>query len=180
LAVYDELKGEYSSLRNEFALLEERNGALQSQVDSLNHDNALLESRLHDMGDNLETLRKEKSNLMLEHERLLDKQDRASTERDTLELRTKQGMDSLAREKAEAVAQKESLDRTVASLKDEGDKLKRKVQDLLKESSVKDLRIVNLEKSRDQEIEDKEGLNLALESKQQELELVCCHASSTR
>jgi predicted nuclease with TOPRIM domain len=55
---------------------------------------------------------------------------------------------------------------------DELEHLRRQVHELQKESADKEVRIAQLSKQRMQDREDLEGLNLALDSKQQELELV--------
>ena len=82
----------------------------------------------------------------------------------------------------------------VHDLNTELEKLRRQVHDLKQESADKEVKIVQLTKSRNQDKEDMQGLNIALDSKQQELELVsisfslltasssarCCVVSSNR
>ncbi|KAF8747106.1 hypothetical protein RHS01_11444 [Rhizoctonia solani] len=57
-------------------------------------------------------------------------------------------------------------------LLDESTRTQRRVSELMTESADKEVRIVQLSKARAQDLEDKEGLNVALQSKQQELELI--------
>jgi chromosome segregation ATPase len=59
------------------------------------------------------------------------------------------------------------------AMKDEVERLRRQVQMLQQESADKEVKIVQLNKQRGQDKEDLHGLNIALDSKQQELELVC-------
>ena len=66
----------------------------------------------------------------------------------------------------------------MATLTDEVDRLRRQVHDLQQESADKEVKFMQLTKARAQNEEDKDGLNIALDSKQQELELVraSCHS----
>ncbi|KAG9101309.1 hypothetical protein FS749_008029 [Ceratobasidium sp. UAMH 11750] len=65
-----------------------------------------------------------------------------------------------------------SLRERVAKLSEESTRLQRRVNELKAESADKEVRIVQLNKARALEAEDREGLNVALEAKQQELELI--------
>jgi chromosome segregation ATPase len=65
-----------------------------------------------------------------------------------------------------------TLKERTKQLAEETNKLQRRIQELLTESADKEVRIVQLNKARAQDLEDKDGLNVALQSKQQELELV--------
>ncbi|KAG8777656.1 hypothetical protein FRC12_000270 [Ceratobasidium sp. 428] len=60
----------------------------------------------------------------------------------------------------------------VAKLSEESTKLQRRVNQLKSESADKEVRIVQLTKARASEAEDRDGLNIALQAKQQELELI--------
>ncbi|QRW06050.1 hypothetical protein RhiLY_05049 [Ceratobasidium sp. AG-Ba] len=60
----------------------------------------------------------------------------------------------------------------VAKLTDDTARLQRRVNELKAESADKEVKIVQLNKARALEAEDREGLNVALQSKQQELELI--------
>ncbi|KAG8783376.1 hypothetical protein FRC12_019793 [Ceratobasidium sp. 428] len=60
----------------------------------------------------------------------------------------------------------------VAKLSEESTKLQRRVNQLKSESADKEVRIVQLTKARALEAEDRDGLNIALQAKQQELELI--------
>ncbi|KAG8721747.1 hypothetical protein FRC08_010628 [Ceratobasidium sp. 394] len=69
-------------------------------------------------------------------------------------------------------AELDSLRERVAKLSEESTRLQRRVNELKAESAGKEVRIVQLNKARALEAEDREGLNVALEAKQQELELI--------
>ncbi|KAG9121655.1 hypothetical protein FRC07_002311 [Ceratobasidium sp. 392] len=60
----------------------------------------------------------------------------------------------------------------VAKLSEESTRLQKRVNELKAESADKEVRIVQLNKARAVEAEDREGLNVALQAKQQELELI--------
>lgn len=60
----------------------------------------------------------------------------------------------------------------VGSLMDEVAKLRRTVHEMQQTSAARDVTIVQLRKERERDREDVNGLNIALDSKQQELELV--------
>jgi hypothetical protein len=60
----------------------------------------------------------------------------------------------------------------VGSLMDEVAKLRRTVHEMQQTSAAREVTIVQLRKERERDREDVNGLNIALDSKQQELELV--------
>jgi hypothetical protein len=66
-----------------------------------------------------------------------------------------------------------NLRERIASMQEEMDKLRQTVQVLKQQSADQDVKMLQMEKRHDQDVEDKLGLNIALDSKQQELELVC-------
>ena len=67
---------------------------------------------------------------------------------------------------------KASRDR-IAGLKEEVEQLRRHVHSLQQESADKEVKIVQMMKQHSLDKEDLQGLNIALDSKQQELQLVC-------
>ncbi|KAJ6630157.1 hypothetical protein B0H10DRAFT_2208272 [Mycena sp. CBHHK59/15] len=60
----------------------------------------------------------------------------------------------------------------VSDLKDEIERLRRQIHELQQESADKEVKIVQITKQRVQDKQDLQGLNIALDSKQQELELL--------
>jgi hypothetical protein len=76
-----------------------------------------------------------------------------------------------------AVRDKDGADATVnsqrvGSLEVELEKLRKQIRDLQTESANREVHIAQMEKQRERDREDLQGLNIALDSKQQELELV--------
>ena len=88
-------------------------------------------------------------------------------------------MEDAVQRKAEDEVALASIKGRMATLTDEADRLRRQVHDLQQESADKEVKLMQLTKARAQDEEDKDGLNIALDSKQQELELVrvSCHPS---
>jgi len=116
-----------------------------------------------------EQLREQMADMEREHARIMDEQARNIIGSDD---DTKQQMAEMARAKEEADATLEAHKERVSVLKDEVERLRRQVHELQQESADKEVKIVQLTKQRSQDKEDMQGLNIALDSKQQELELV--------
>jgi chromosome segregation ATPase len=77
-----------------------------------------------------------------------------------------------ARDKGDADATVNSLRERIATLEADLEKLGKQVRDLQTESANREVQIAQMEKQREKDREDLQGLNIALDSKQQELELV--------
>ncbi|KAL5498223.1 hypothetical protein ACEPAH_2353 [Sanghuangporus vaninii] len=77
-----------------------------------------------------------------------------------------------ARRDHAAEVESRELREKLAKMQEENEKLRRNINVLKQESADQDVRISQLEKMHDQDTEDKLGLNIALDSKQQELELI--------
>jgi chromosome segregation ATPase len=60
----------------------------------------------------------------------------------------------------------------IVGLQEELDRLRRQIQDLQQQSADNEVKRVQMSKQREKDMEDISGLNMALDSKQQELELV--------
>ncbi|KAJ7938343.1 hypothetical protein B0H13DRAFT_1139546 [Mycena leptocephala] len=77
-----------------------------------------------------------------------------------------------AAQSAEAEQQTRAAKERAGDLKDEIERLRRQIHELQQESADKEVKIVQITKQRAQDKEDLQGLNIALDSKQQELELL--------
>ncbi|KAJ7602487.1 hypothetical protein DFH06DRAFT_1488666 [Mycena polygramma] len=77
-----------------------------------------------------------------------------------------------AAQSAEAEEQTRAAKERAGDLKDEIERLRRQIHELQQESADKEVKIVQITKQRAQDKEDLQGLNIALDSKQQELELL--------
>ena len=113
------------------------------------------------------------STIKRDHAHLVNEQTRALRDAADQENESKARMDLLVRTKAEAdVEIKTSRDRIVV-LKEEVEQLRRHVHSLQQESADKEVKIVQMTKQHSLDKADLQGLNIALDSQQQELELVC-------
>ena len=120
----------------------------------------------------VENLHEEISTIQREHAHLINEQMRALRDAADQEDESKAHADLLVRAKAEAdVEIKASRDRIVV-LKEEVERLRRHVHSLQQESADKEVKIVQMMKQHSLDKEDLQGLNIALDSKQQELQLV--------
>ena len=121
----------------------------------------------------VEQLREEMNKLKREHSHLIGEQNRALHDVTDQQDQTKAHMDELVRAKAEVDTElKMSRDR-VTVLKEDVERFRRQIHSLQQESADKEVKIVQMTKQHSQDKEDIQGLNIALDSKQQELELVC-------
>jgi len=107
-----------------------------------------------------------------ERGREVDEQSRELSELVVRESESRRQLESLVSEKAERDILVNTLQNRVASLDKEIGKLRRQVHELQQESATKEVTVTQLNKWREQDKEDIKGLNIALDSKQQELELV--------
>ena len=119
-----------------------------------------------------EDLQVELSRLRREFERLASDNGRGLEEATARETQATQAAERLLQEKAASDVQVNVLTDQVAALQEQSEGLRRRVHELQQESADKEVKIVQLTKQREQDSEDKMGLNIALDSKQQELELV--------
>ena len=114
-----------------------------------------------------------------EHARIVNEQSRTLQDVVAREVEARAAMEGMVREKAEADVQVNSLKERTSALTAEVERLRRQVHELQQESADKEVKLVQLAKQRAQDKEDLNGLNIALDSKQQELELVSACTQST-
>ena len=107
-----------------------------------------------------------------EHARIVNEQSRKLQDVVAREFEARAALEALVREKAESDVQSSSLKERTAALTAEVERLRRQVHELQQESADKEVKLVQYAKQRAQDKEDLNGLNIALDSKQQELELV--------
>lgn len=99
-------------------------------------------------------------------------QNRALEDAAGMEDQTQAQLEELVRQKAEADIEIQTTRERVSALKEEVERLRRQVHELQQESADKEVKLVQVTKQRSQDKEDLQGLNIALDAKQQELELV--------
>ncbi|KAF7325920.1 hypothetical protein MKEN_00442800 [Mycena kentingensis (nom. inval.)] len=119
-----------------------------------------------------ENIRKRDAEVAAYSERILQKEAEMETLREQLSRAKREHAAALAEQSAEAEQEaRAALDR-IGDLKGEMERLRRQVHQLQQESADKEVKIVQLNKQHGLDKEDISGLNIALDSKQQELELM--------
>ena len=112
------------------------------------------------------------SDMKRQHARVVDEHVRALQETASQEGQAQRQLEALIKDKAGADVATETLKEQANVLKEEVERLRRQVQALQQESADKEVKIVQITKQRAKDQDDLQGLNIALDSKQQELELV--------
>ncbi|KAH0834056.1 hypothetical protein J3R83DRAFT_11340 [Lanmaoa asiatica] len=124
---------------------------LKEEFDASNEANREALCRLHDQISQLE---REKSDVEAEGNSLARAMEKANSD-----------LSQLQQEKGDVETERDNFTSEIS-------RLRAHIQQLQKDSAVMEVTIVQLNKQLDQDKEDIDGLNIALESKQQELELV--------
>jgi chromosome segregation ATPase len=127
-----------------------------------------------------EQLREQMSDMKRQHARVVDEHVRALQETTGQVGEARRHLEALIKDRAGAVVVMETLRGQANQLKDEVERLRRQVQVLQQESADKEVKIVQITKQRAQDQDDLHGLNIALNSKQQELELVSSRPGSMK
>lgn len=145
---------------------------LQESIRQRDTEIASYTSRIRERELEVEELHEEISRIKREHARTVDEQSRKISEVVAREVEARANMEHMLRGKAETDVMQDTLKDRVTSLQQEVEKLRRQVHELQQESADKEVKLAQLAKQRAQDKEDLQGLNIALDSKQQELELV--------
>ncbi|KAI0312792.1 hypothetical protein OF83DRAFT_1066623 [Amylostereum chailletii] len=145
---------------------------LESIVKQRDTDLEELAHRVVAREDEVEELREQVSGLRREHEHTVNEQQRLINELTARDAESRARVEAAIKDKAEADVQSSTLQERVQTLDADIEKLRKQVHHLQQESAGKEVRISHLEKERDRLVEDAQGLNIALDSKQQELELL--------
>ncbi|EPQ55818.1 hypothetical protein GLOTRDRAFT_93366 [Gloeophyllum trabeum ATCC 11539] len=145
---------------------------LEDNLRERDTDSTEYSKRVAEREQQIEQLQDELSGLKREHNRIVDEQRRAIDDISSREEQARTSMETMIQQKAEADVALKTLNDRVASLTAEIEKLRRQVHVLQAETSDKDIKIVQLTKQRNKHQEDINGMNIALDSKQQELELL--------
>ncbi|KAI9449007.1 hypothetical protein BJY52DRAFT_292646 [Lactarius psammicola] len=161
----DSLRQELKAANDSVARLNQDIRQRDTELEELAHRVVAHEDEAEDVRSELATLKREQTRTTDEHRRVLaDLTARAESAQAELE--------AAVRGKSEADVAADALRERVGSLDAELEKLRRQVRDLQAESANREVHIAQMEKQRDRDREDLQGLNIALDSKQQELELV--------
>ncbi|KAF5381923.1 hypothetical protein D9757_007560 [Collybiopsis confluens] len=145
---------------------------LQSNLEQRDAEIARYSSRAVEQEQEIENLQERLSKINREHAHALGEQERAlqaATEHD--DETTGQLKDLLKRQGEQNVEIHESKDK-ITNLQGEVDRLRRQVHTLQQDSADKEVKIVEMTKKHNVAREDLSQMNMALDSKQQELELI--------
>jgi chromosome segregation ATPase len=145
---------------------------LEDKLQQRDHEAEEFSQRIIERDDETEQIREEMSNLKREHTHKVDEQIRALQEVSLREGEARVQMGGGGRGLAETDVEIRTSADKIQALKDEVERLRRQVHELQQESADKEVKIVQIAKQRAQDKEDMQGMNIALDSKQQELELV--------
>ena len=168
----EEQKDAFSTLEEEHQLSLETISRLEARVSERDADAATSSLRAGQLERENEMLRDTIGRFEKERGREVDEQSRELSDLATRESESRRQLESVISEKVEAEILVNALQNRVTSLDGEVGKLRRQVHELQQESAAKEVTVTQLNKWREQDKEDIRGLNIALDSKQQELELV--------
>ncbi|KAI0092273.1 hypothetical protein BDY19DRAFT_990995 [Irpex rosettiformis] len=107
-----------------------------------------------------------------EHNRIVDEQSRRISEVVAREVEARAALEQLVRNKAETDVQMTTLKERMTALSQELERLRRQVYELQQESADKEVKLVQFTKQVTQLKHDKDQMNLAVEAKQQEVEML--------
>jgi len=168
----EEQKDVFSSLEEDHQLSRENVALLGAGVSQRDAEIAKLSLNTGQLERDVEEFRGTIGRLEKERGRKVDEQPREFSELVTREAVSRRHLESLVSEKAGSDILVQTLQNRVASLDGGVGKLRRQAHELQQESASKEATVTQLNKWREQDKEDIKGLNIALDSKQQELELV--------
>jgi len=159
------LQQELKSANDSVARLQQDIRQRDSELEGLAH-------RIVAREDEAEDARAELVALKQEHACAADEHRRALEDVTTRAEGTQAELGAAVRGKDDADVVLHSLRERIGILEAELEKLGKQVRDLQTESANREVHIAQMEKQRERDREDLRGLNIALDSKQQELELV--------
>ncbi|KAF8675288.1 hypothetical protein RHS04_06737 [Rhizoctonia solani] len=155
------------------ARLEDLDREHQSSLDTIHRLERIVQARNTELAQTEESIRTQalEAEQLRSHRRELE---RIKVQRDNAlqaESQLRKQLEDAHKLRSESTELSKLRER-VKHLVDEISRTQRRVNELMTESADKEVRIVQLSKACAQDLEDKEGLNVALQSKQQELELI--------
>ncbi|KDQ16900.1 hypothetical protein BOTBODRAFT_30273 [Botryobasidium botryosum FD-172 SS1] len=112
------------------------------------------------------------SKMTREHMHALEDHTRALQDITDSEMQCRRQMEDAIKRAGESDINAEGYKEQVGNLREELEKLRKQVHELQQASAAKEVQLSQLIKAKAQDKADKEGLNIALDSKQQELELI--------
>ncbi|KAI0824945.1 hypothetical protein BC628DRAFT_1321363 [Trametes gibbosa] len=167
-----EREDKVSALEREHKFAEERATRLEGRLREREAELAELSKKQSAHENDAETAQSEIAKMKREHARIVNEQSRTLQDVVAREVEARAAMEAMVREKAEAEVQLAGLKERATALTAEVERLRRQVHELQQESADKEVKLVQYAKKHTQDKEDLDGLNIALDSKQQELEML--------
>jgi chromosome segregation ATPase len=170
---HSELQRKLETLKEERSFASDNGHRLEHAMEARDLEIEQYEEERRQQFEELESLRDKISGLEKEHRRQLA--DRAREIEDLerqLQINTEHSTQIL-NENADRDVYMAALEGKAESRLEDTNRLRQRIHELEQESAVKEVRLVDLRRDRDRAKEDNINLNIALDSKQQELELVC-------
>lgn len=161
-----------TSLQQELKSAHDSVTRLQQDIQQRDTNIEGLAHRIVAREDETEDARAELAALKREHARATDEHRRALADLATRAEGTQAELGAAVQGKGDADAVVHSLRERIGTLEAELERVGKQVRDLQTESANKEVQMAQMEKQRERDREDLHGLNIALDSKQQELELV--------
>jgi hypothetical protein len=161
-----------TSLQQELKSAHDSVTRLQQDIQQRDTNIEGLAHRIVAREDETEDARAELAALKREHARATDEHRRALADLATRAEGTQAELGAAVQGKGDADAVVHSLRERIGTLEAELGRVGKQVRDLQTESANKEVQMAQMEKQRERDREDLHGLNIALDSKQQELELV--------
>jgi chromosome segregation ATPase len=169
---HSNLQRKLEAAEQEHAFALENSDRLQTALQQRDGEIATLEDARQSYHTELETLRSRLSTLDKEHARTLSERTRHIEELERqLAVHTERSM-QLMNDTAERDVYLASLEEKAERRGEECEKMRRRMHELESESAAKEVKLVEMERDSERVREDNMNLNIALDSKQQELELV--------
>jgi len=162
----------FTSVRQELKLAHSSIARLEQDIRQRDTDIEGLAHRIVAHEDEAEDARAEVTALKREHAHATDEYRRVIADLTTRADGAQAERGAAVRDKDDADATVNSLRERIVTLEAELEKLRKQVRDMQTESANREVQIAQMEKQREKDREDLQGLNIALDSKQQELELV--------
>lgn len=162
----------FASVQQELKLAHDSVARLQQDIRQRDIDIEGLAHRIVAREDEAEEMRAEITVLKREHTHATDEYRRVIADLTTRADGTQAELGAAVRDKGGADATVISLRERIVTLESELERQMKQVRDLQTASANREVQIAQMEKQREKDREDLQGLNIALDSKQQELELV--------
>ncbi|ESK93895.1 hypothetical protein Moror_13002 [Moniliophthora roreri MCA 2997] len=160
-----ELEMEHRFSQDNIARLEKNLAQRDEEISELSARVISQEKELEKVGENM-------TKMSREHTRIVNDMTRSLQEKAMTEGEAKSELENLLRRQGEVNVELKTSRDKLASLEQEAERLRRQVHTLQQDSADKDIKIVQLTRQHEQDKEDMNGMNIALDAKQQELDYI--------